>query len=136
MMSRLHRRLLDRIAGAFSWLRSCWRLPLPWRRGGSWWRSRFIEPLSPGRLHGWFLGGGRQERFGSLQRLRLEALEDRTMLAATIAPTGIPQWVFQGPQPIINTGGDHGLTFGNATVAPNNPAVGAIESIAVNPHNS
>jgi hypothetical protein len=44
--------------------------------------------------------------------------------------------VERGPRPIVNTGSDGGLTSGNAIVAPNNPATGAVQSIAVNPNNA
>jgi len=63
-----------------------------------------------------------------------EPLENRILLSVDLV--GIPDWVGEGPAPIINTGSDGGLTSGNAIVAPNNPATGAVESIAVNPNNS
>jgi hypothetical protein len=57
-------------------------------------------------------------------RLELEALEDRTVLSLNL--TGVPTWTPQGPSHEIHAG---------SLVGPNNPVSGAIESIAVNPHN-
>src|SRR5262249_54930810 len=57
-------------------------------------------------------------------RPRLEALEDRTLLAVSLA--GVPVWVEQGPGPITNSSG--------VTAAPNNREAGAVESLAVHPN--
>ena len=65
---------------------------------------------------------------------RFESLEDRILFSADFI--GIPLWEPQGPAPIINTGSDGGLTSGNAIVAPNNPATGGVQAIAVNPNNA
>ena len=65
---------------------------------------------------------------------RFESLEDRILFSADFV--GIPLWESQGPAPIVNTGSDGGLTSGNAIVAPNNPATGAVQAIAVNPNNA
>jgi hypothetical protein len=56
--------------------------------------------------------------------LRLERLEDRTLLSVTTE--GVSPWIEQGPRPIINAG---------SVVSPNNPSTGAVQSIAVNPKN-
>ena len=65
---------------------------------------------------------------------RFETLEDRILFSVDFI--GIPVWEAQGPAPIVNTGSDGGLTSGNAIVAPNNPATGAVQAIAVNPNNA
>lgn len=56
------------------------------------------------------------------QRLRLEQLEDRRLLAVVLPD--IPVWVPQGPAPI-----EHGY----AIATPENAVVGAIQAVAVNP---
>jgi hypothetical protein len=66
--------------------------------------------------------------------LVFETLENRLLLSVSLF--GIPSWAEQGPRPIINTGSDGGATSGNAIVTPNNPATGAVESIAINPNNA
>ncbi|MBX7073981.1 MAG: hypothetical protein K1X71_12610, partial [Pirellulales bacterium] len=58
-------------------------------------------------------------------RLQGEPLEERRLLAIDVL--GVPDWVDQGPRPILN---------GSATIPPNNPVTGAAQSIAVNPANS
>jgi hypothetical protein len=58
-------------------------------------------------------------------RLELETLEDRTVMSLLL--TGVPTWSPQGPANEI---------YGGSAVGPNNPVSGAVESIAVNPHNS
>ena len=63
-------------------------------------------------------------------RPRMEELEERTLLSATL--TGVPQWVAQGPAP-INDGGPGG---NNTASSPVNNSVGAVESIAVAPNHS
>jgi hypothetical protein len=60
-------------------------------------------------------------------------LEARTLLTG-ISLLGIPSWLEEGPRPIINAN-NNALTSGNPTIPPNNPAAGAVESIAVNPSN-
>src|SRR5262249_32980533 len=57
-------------------------------------------------------------------RPRVELLEDRT-LPAPVVLQGVPQWNELGPRPIID---------GAPSVPP--LATGAVESIAINPHNS
>ncbi len=55
--------------------------------------------------------------------MRFETLEDRRLLAVDLA--GVPDWLDQGPGPMINA---------QLTVPPNNPAAGAVQSIAVHPN--
>lgn len=67
------------------------------------------------------------------KHLLLEPLENR--IALSVSLSGIPNWLEQGPRPLINSGGD-GVTSGFPVVnSPLNPAAGAVESIAVNPAN-
>ncbi len=56
------------------------------------------------------------------QSFLLEALESRLLLSADLV--GVPTWIDQGPEPILNAG---------STILPNNPATGAVQSVAVNP---
>src|ERR1700730_12347930 len=56
-------------------------------------------------------------------RLHLEVLEDRQLLSVSL--TGVPNWIEQGPGPILNDGNTHAL--------PDSRAVGAVESVAVEP---
>ncbi|MCC7083810.1 MAG: hypothetical protein IT427_02255 [Pirellulales bacterium] len=58
------------------------------------------------------------------RRLVIEPLETRQLLSINVV--GIPNWVEQGPRVILNAG---------SVVSPNNPATGAVQSIAVNPVN-
>jgi hypothetical protein len=58
--------------------------------------------------------------------LRLEVLEDRTLPSFTL--TGVPNFIPQGPGPIIN-GQTEGLTN-------NNPVTGAVNAIAPDPSNA
>jgi len=53
-------------------------------------------------------------------RLGIERLEERALL--TVSLSGVPNWFEQGPGPMINA---------QLTVPPNDPAAGAIQSIAV-----
>ncbi|MEX0676450.1 MAG: ubiquitin-activating E1 FCCH domain-containing protein [Pirellulales bacterium] len=55
--------------------------------------------------------------------MRFEVLEDRSLLSITL--TGVPNWFEQGPRPIIEA---------QLNALPNDPAAGAIQSIAVNPN--
>ncbi|MEX0676640.1 MAG: ubiquitin-activating E1 FCCH domain-containing protein [Pirellulales bacterium] len=55
--------------------------------------------------------------------MRFEVLEDRSLLSITL--TGVPNWIEQGPRPIIEA---------QLNALPNSPAAGAIQSIAVNPN--
>jgi hypothetical protein len=59
----------------------------------------------------------------SRTRLQLEILEDRATPA--ISTVGIPDWFDQGPGPMINA---------QLQVPPNDPAGGAVQSIAVHPN--
>src|SRR4051794_37248811 len=59
-------------------------------------------------------------------RLRLERLEQREVPAVNLV--GLPTWVNQGSSPILNAPG--------VVAAPNNPAGGAVESVAVDPNNA
>src|SRR5439155_6956664 len=70
-------------------------------------------------------GGKRRSHRSPRRRLNLELLEDRTLLSITL--DGVPDWVEQGPGPIVKAG--------STIPAQNNPVSGAIESIAVNPGN-
>ncbi len=63
----------------------------------------------------------------------LEQLEPRNLLAP-VTLQGVPTWLDEGPRPNINEG-NTALTSGNPTIPPNNPAAGAINSIAINPSN-
>src|SRR5262249_27925213 len=51
--------------------------------------------------------------------------ESRLLLSADLV--GVPTWTAEGPQPILN---------GGSVIPPNNPATGAVESVAVNPNNA
>src|SRR4051812_31759737 len=53
----------------------------------------------------------------------VDSLEQRTMLAASVI--GIPDWVEQGPGPILD---------GQVAGMPGNPVAGAINAIAVHPN--
>jgi hypothetical protein len=63
----------------------------------------------------------RRRRAPGFVRLRVEALEDRTLL--TVTPTLATAWIPEGPGPIINAQ--------NVAAQPGNAAVGAVESLAV-----
>src|SRR5439155_27124824 len=71
-------------------------------------------------------GGKRRSHRSPRRRLNLELLEDRTLLSITL--DGVPDWVEQGPGPILNAG--------SKIPAQHNPVAGAINAIAVNPANS
>src|SRR5262245_6108321 len=64
----------------------------------------------------------RAEALPKRQDFVLEPLESRLLLSAELV--GIPDWVAEGPAPLLN---------GGSTIPPNNPATGAVQSIAVNP---
>jgi hypothetical protein len=61
---------------------------------------------------------------GYTRRLKMEALEDRRLLAVMLS--GVPNWIDQGPGPI---------QMGSSTNPQNNEVGGAIQSIAVDPNN-
>src|SRR5262249_1352983 len=93
-----------------SWLRRLYRFS-GWKRAG---RGSTSLPRTSG------VPGNRGR-----SRLRLEALEDRTMLAVTLS--GVPTWVEQGPSPIIGNANILGME------AQGNPAIGAIQAVAAHP---
>ncbi len=57
------------------------------------------------------------------RRLLLEQMEDRRLLAIDLA--GVADWLEQGAQP---------FTMGSSVAAPNNPAGGAVEDLAIDPN--
>ena len=61
------------------------------------------------------------------RRLRFESLEDRRLLSINV--TGLPDWVEEGPGPIVSSsiGGE------NTDGIANSPAAGAVGAIAVDP---
>ena len=63
----------------------------------------------------------------------IERLEARNLLTSVVLQ-GIPTWIDEGPQPVINAG-NTAQTSGNPTIPPNNPVAGSVEAIAVNPNN-
>src|SRR5262249_6049641 len=67
----------------------------------------------------------RAEALPKRQDFVLEPLESRLLLSADLV--GVSPWTFEGPAPILNAG---------STIAPNNPATGAVQSVAVNPTNA
>src|SRR5437879_3470059 len=67
----------------------------------------------------------KRRRAPSSRRFRLEYLEDRT--APSVTTLGVPDWLEQGPGPIINGN--------NVEVIPNRPQDGAINAMAIDPTN-
>jgi len=59
------------------------------------------------------------------RQVLFEPLEPRTLLSVALA--GIPDWTDQGPEPMLNAG---------SLIGTNNPATGAVQTVAVNPANS
>jgi precorrin-6B methylase 2 len=59
------------------------------------------------------------------RQLLFEPLESRVLLSVSLA--GVPDWVDQGPEPILNA---------SSVITPNNPATGAVQTVAVNPNNA
>src|SRR5262245_18400550 len=91
-----------------------------------WWN---VLPLTLVKSVGELFGNSKEKRRKVRERSRrpqLEQLEDRTLMSIT--PDGVPDWVEQGPGPILNASSTIPLQ--------NSPVAGAIEAIAVNPANS
>ncbi len=71
------------------------------------------------------------------RRLRLELLEDRTLLSVRVA--GVPEWISEGP---YQTGGGYNETTGGQTENIRgaygifNPVIGAVETVAAHPSNA
>ena len=59
------------------------------------------------------------------QDFTLEPLESRLLLSVELV--GVPDWVDQGPETILN---------GTSVIGTTNPVTGAVQSIAVNPNNA
>jgi hypothetical protein len=60
------------------------------------------------------------------QRFRIEPLETRLLLSVDLI--GIPGWIPDGPQPILDAP--------SVSAAPGDAAGGAVQSIAINPNNA
>src|SRR5260370_7698592 len=69
--------------------------------------------------------GGTATKSARWPALRLELLEDRTLLSFSL--TGDPIWVSQGPEPIFNGNNVQGI--------PNAPQIGAGNQVAIDPTN-
>src|SRR5260370_881990 len=69
--------------------------------------------------------GGTATKSARWPALRLELLEDRTLLSFSL--TGDPIWVSQGPEPIFNGNNVQGI--------PNAPQIGAVNQVAIDPSN-
>jgi photosystem II stability/assembly factor-like uncharacterized protein len=101
---------------------------------------RFHRHAFPAALRSLFVApGGRSKRqrkarpARSHEHLRLEELEDRTLLSINL--TGFPDnWVEQGPGPILN-GQTAGLNPDATHPLGSNPVVGAVRAIAPDPNN-